>query len=89
MQLPDDIACLISDVEYEQWTNDRLTFGSFGGDWSDVGLVLTDDQHFDVARYDLECPHNSHPQLSLIAQPEHEIVLLGAFRVFVRLRPTN
>ena len=87
--LSNDVSCLILSGDTDVWVNDRQTFGSFGGDWSDVGLVSTDGQHFHVTRYDLECPHLSHPKLSLIVQPAHNVVLLGAFRVFVKLLPSG
>ena len=89
LQFADHIVCSISDPEYKQWTNDRLTFGSFGGDWSDVGLTPSADQRFHVVQYEVACPHLLQTHLSIVTQREHGTVLIGAFRVFVRLLPAD
>ncbi|MEM6634738.1 MAG: hypothetical protein AAF667_02490 [Pseudomonadota bacterium] len=83
--LPNEPACVISDWAWEVWNNDRSTFGSFGGDWSQVGLQSANGSSYVVRVSRLNCPARDWPELILVAQPDHGITLLGSLRVFVVL----
>ncbi len=71
----------------EIWVNDMRTFGSFGGDWSQLGLQMSASQTFEVYTWLIECPEPDWPKLSIVGQPDQGVLLLGSHRVFVTLRP--
>ena len=89
IRLSGNLDCMLSQPYPEVWVNDLATFGTFGGDWSDLGLFTSNGRQFEVIRLDIDCPDTEWPQLSVVVQPQYGVVLLGSFRVFVRLTRTK
>ena len=83
--------CALLDPRHERWVNDMATFGSFGGNWGQLGIQpAKNGQDFEVIVMPIQCADEDWPELTLVTQNETDILLLGAFRVFPTLqRSTN
>ncbi len=79
--LPDGIRCSISQWRPETLRNDMRTFGSFGGNWQEIGLT-GDDHQFDVMIADLTCDGENERLFRLISQPGQGLYLADFGRVF-------
>jgi len=66
--------CHINAMERQTLKNDRETFGTAGGSWSNVGLQKTSDDEYDVTVLSFDC---SGPFSTMIAQPESGTYLLS------------
>lgn len=89
VQLLHGVKCTLRPLNVEYWQNDMKTFGSFGGDWAQLGLKVTGTQGFEVLLWDLVCPEPDWPSFSIITQAGNNVLLLGSFRVFVTLERTE
>ncbi len=85
VQISQEFICVLAAPILEVWTNDMRTFGSFGGDWSQLGLEVTGSQGFEVYTWRIDCPGPDWPKLSIVTQPSSGMLLLGSNRVFAVL----
>ena len=81
LELPSDQTCTLSDAEPQVLRNDMRTFGSFGGDWSRIGLYGT-NHNFSILSFALNCEDTVDYIFRIIAQPENQLYLLDFGRVF-------
>lgn len=80
-------ACTVLDARHERWVNDMVTFGSFGGNWRQLGLQPAENgQDFEVIVMPIQCGDEDWPELTLVTQGETDLLLLGTFRVFATLQ---
>ncbi len=86
IEFSQEFTCELAAPVLETWTNDRRTFGSFGGDWSQLGLERTSSQGFEVYTRGIDCLGPDWPKLSIVMQPSSGVLLLGSHRVFAVLR---
>ena len=82
--------CELLEQREELWANDMATFGSFGGNWGQLGLRPADNgQNFEVIAIPIQCGKENEPELTLVTQNKVDILLLGAFRVFATLQKSS
>lgn len=79
--LPGGIRCSISQWKPETLRNDMRTFGSFGGNWQEIGLTGADNQ-FDVMIADLTCDGENERLFRIISKPDYGLYLADFGRVF-------
>ncbi|MDF1750501.1 MAG: hypothetical protein P1V34_16680 [Alphaproteobacteria bacterium] len=77
--LPTAELCHINSMERRTLKNDRDSFGTAGGSWSEVGLKKTSDYGYDVTELSFDC---SGPFSTMIAQPESGTYLLSYWGVY-------
>ena len=83
-------ACALLDPRHERWVNDMATFGSFGGNWAQIGLQPAENgKYFEVLVMPIRCGDEDWPELILVTQDETDILLLGTFRVFATLQQSS
>jgi len=83
--LPDQSVCALQKPVKEVWQNDMYTFGSFGGDWADIGLYET-TAGFQVTTWAVDCADDREHLNQLVGQPEQDVLLLDFGRVFTSLQ---
>ena len=83
--LPDQSVCSIQSPHAELWHNDMRTFGSFGGDWSEIGLQKS-SSGFKVTTWKMDCADNLERLVQIVSQPESRILLLDVGRIFMVLQ---
>ncbi|KJZ20634.1 hypothetical protein [Loktanella sp. S4079] len=89
VQISQELKCTLADPALEIWKNGMHTFGSGGGDWSQLGLETTGSQSFEVYTRRIDCPPPNWPELSIVTQSINEVLLLGSHRVFAVLHPDD
>lgn len=65
----------------ETLQNDMMTFGSFGGNWRQIGLV-GDNHQFHVMVTELTCEDTNERLFRIISQPARNFHLVDFGRVF-------
>lgn len=82
---PDQSVCSLQLPESELWRNDMNTFGSFGGDWAEIGLQQS-GAGFKVTTWKVDCADQRERLVRIVSQQESNTLLLDFGRVFVVLR---
>jgi hypothetical protein len=82
--LPNQTVCKLQEPVFEKWHNDMATFGSFGGDWTEIGLQRSSDE-FAVVSQLIDCPEKEERLVQLVSQPSKGTWWLNFGRVFVSL----
>lgn len=83
--LPDQSICRLVPPITEFWQNDMRTFGSFGGNWSKIGLQQS-SAGFEVIIWKLDCSRENERLMQIVSQPHNNILLLDFGRVFIVLQ---
>lgn len=78
--LPTATLCHVVSAEDRTLRNDRESFGSAGGSWSEVGLAHTAEGHYDVVEITLDCDGPFH---TILLQPASDVYLLGYWSVYL------
>jgi hypothetical protein len=69
MTLPNRKTCQVDDEELDIRKDDMATWGSYGGSWSDLGLVADKNGEYQLATYRLACTGNVGPsEMSMQSQ---------------------
>ena len=79
--LSGDTRCSMSQPKPETFQNDMRTFGSFGGNWQQVGLV-GDSHQFHAIVTNLTCEDTGERLFRIISQPDQNFHLVDFGRVF-------
>ncbi|MEQ8708611.1 MAG: hypothetical protein RIC36_06435 [Rhodospirillales bacterium] len=80
--LPDSVLCHISSSVRRILRNDRDSFGSAGGSWSETGLQKTPESGYAVTEIGFDC---DGPFSGMIIQPESGTYLLKYWSVYLVL----
>jgi hypothetical protein len=90
INLSTGITCELGNPSQELWENDMATFGSFGGNWAQLGLETSENgKSFEVTNRPIRCNEADWPQLTIVTQIGNDILLLGSFRVFASFQKTT
>lgn len=79
--LSEGTRCSMSQPKPETLRNDMRTFGSFGGNWQQVGLV-GDSHQFHVIVTNVTCEDTNERLFRIISQPDQNFHLADFGRVF-------
>lgn len=85
IHLPDLSVCKIYPASFEYWQNNMMTFGSFGGNWSKIGLIKA-ESGYAVTSWKVGCADKTERLRQIVAQPESNTILLDFGRIFVVLK---
>jgi len=85
LMLPEGGRCPMMQQRPETLRNDMRTFGSFGGNWRQVGLI-GDTNQFHVMVTELNCEDEKKRPFRIISQPDQNLHLLDFGRVFSALK---
>ena len=80
LTFPDNLKCKLGPAKDEIIRNDMKTFGSFGGDWSQIGFHGTENA-FNVVTYELNCIEQLTVDPHIRCQIE-KLCLLGFGRIY-------